>query len=71
MKKEIKTEFPITTVCKEDVDTAGFDTTNITEEQLKKIANNMEDMYLKDGFWHDLRVSAEKVGIPKKKKKSL
>lgn len=65
---EIKTEFPITTICKEDVETAGFDISNITEEQLKKIADNMEDMYLQDGFWHDLRVSAEKVGIPKKKK---
>lgn len=65
---EIKTEFPITTICKEDVETAGFDVSNITDEQLKKIADNMEDMYLKDGFWHDLRASAEKVGIPKKKK---
>ena len=65
---EIKTEFPITTICKEDVETAGFDISNITDEQLKKIADNMEDMYLQDGFWHDLRASAEKVGIPKKKK---
>ena len=65
---EIKTEFPITTICTEDVETAGFDISNITNEQLKKIADNMEDMYLRDGFWHDLRTSAEKIGIPKIKK---
>lgn len=65
---EIKTEFPITTICKEDVETAGFDVSNITEEQLQNIANDMEDMYLRDGFWHDLRTSAEEIGIPKKKK---
>lgn len=63
-----KTEFPITSVCKEDLDTAGFDISNITALQLTRIANLMENSYLENGFWHDLKEAAIRVGIPKKTK---
>jgi len=60
---------PITTVCLNDLDTAGYQIENVSEEDLAKIANLMEDSYLENGFWHDLRAAADKVGIPKKSKK--
>jgi len=61
-------EKSITTVSLQDLDAAGFDTTNVSEETVTRIAGMMEDSYLEDGYWHDLRAAANKLNIPKKKK---
>ena len=58
--------FPITSVAREDLETQGFDMSNITDEQMAAIADHMQDAYCVDAFWVELEVIAEDMGIPLK-----
>ncbi len=58
--------FPITSVAREDLKTQGFDTSNVTDEQMAEIADHMADAYCVDAFWVELEVIAEDMGIPLK-----
>ncbi len=60
--------FNITSVSREDLESRGFDTTNITDEQMERLAQKMCDDYLEQMFWISLDIIAEDIiGIPKKK----
>ena len=64
----MKEEFNITSVSREDLESRGFDTTNITDEQMERLAQKMCDGYLEQMFWISLDIIAEDIiGIPKKK----
>ena len=66
--EEINKEFEITSVTREDLESRGFDTTNITDEQMEELARKMCDDYLEQMFWISLDIIAEDIiGIPKKK----
>lgn len=66
--EEMNKEFEITSVTREDLESRGFDTTNITDEQMEKLARKMCDDYLEQMFWISLDIIAEDIiGIPKKK----
>src|SRR2546427_750585 len=56
--------FPITSVAREDLETQGFDTSDVTDEQMAEIADQMADAYCDDAFWVELEVIAEDMGIP-------
>ena len=58
--------FPITSVAREDLESRGFDTSNVTDEQMAEIADHMQDAYCDDAFWVELDVIAEDMGIPRK-----
>ena len=58
--------FPITSVAREDLETQGFDMSNITDEQMAAIADHMADAYCDGPFWVELEVIAEDMGIPLK-----
>ena len=61
-------EFNITSVTREDLESRGFDTTNITDAQMEELARKMCDDYLEQMFWISLDIIAEDIiGIPKKK----
>ena len=60
-------DYPITSVCREDLK-ENFDIKNIDESTMKKLASKMADAYCDDGFWIDLEIIAEHLGIPKLKK---
>ena len=61
-------EFKITSVTREDLEMRGFDTTNITDEQMERLAQKMCDDYLEQMFWISLDIIAEDIiGILKKK----
>lgn len=60
--------FNITSVSREDLESRGFDTTNITDAQMEELARKMCDDYLEQMFWISLDIIAEDIiGIPKKK----
>lgn len=59
--------YPITYLSKEDLEEMGFDTDKVNDETMKKIANKMTDIYLDNGFWEDMRLAAEQLGVPMKK----
>ena len=66
--EEMSKEFKITSVTREDLESRGFDTTNITDEQMEELARKMCDDYLEQMFWISLDIIAEDIiGIPKKK----
>ena len=66
--EEMNKEFKITSVTREDLESRGFDTTNITDEQMERLAQKMCDDYLEQMFWISLDIIAEDIiGIPKKK----
>lgn len=60
-------EFEITSVSREDLESRGFDTTNITDEQMEELARKMCDDYLEQMFWISLDIIAEDIMGFKKK----
>jgi hypothetical protein len=58
--------FPITSVAREDLESQGFDASIVTDEQMAEIADHMADAYCDDGFWVELAVIADDMGIPLK-----
>jgi len=69
--QQLKGELPhfhITSVHKDDLESQGFDVSNVTDEQMETIADKMADAYTgNDTYWIDLRVIAgEYAEIPLK-----
>lgn len=60
--------FPITSVCRADLESAGFDTKNVDDGTMLELASKMANAYCEDGFWIDLDILAEDLGIKKYKK---
>lgn len=58
--------FPITFICEEDLISRGFDTSNVDDATMKRLASKMADDYLEQMFWISLDTLAEAIGIPKK-----
>ena len=65
--EEMNKEFKITSVTREDLEMRGFDTTNITDEQMERLAQKMCDDYLEQMFWVSLDLIAEDIMGFKKK----
>lgn len=60
--------FTITSVCRDDLEEIGFDTTNVDEGTMSKLASKMADAYCEFAFWEDLEIIAEYLKIKKRKK---
>ena len=65
--EEMSKEFKITSVTREDLEMRGFDTTNITDAQMERLAQKMCDDYLEQMFWISLDIIAEDIMGFKKK----
>ena len=65
--EEMNKEFEITSVTREDLESRGFDTTNITDAQMERLAQKMCDDYLEQMFWISLDIIAEDIMGFKKK----
>jgi hypothetical protein len=57
--------FPITSVAREDLESQGFDASNVTDDQMAEIADKMQDAYCDDAFWVELDVIADDMDIPR------
>ena len=58
-------DFPITSVCRADLEQAGFDITKIDDSTMSELASKMANAYCDMGFWEDLEILAENLGIKK------
>lgn len=58
-------DFPITSVCRADLEEAGFDVTNVDDDDMKELASKMANAYCAMVFWMDLEILAEHLGIKK------
>lgn len=61
-------DFPITSVCRADLESAGFNTKNVDDGTMSELASKMADAYCDMGFWEDLDILAEHLKIKKHKK---
>lgn len=59
--------FPITSVCRADLETAGFDVAGVDDGTMSELASKMANGYCEFGFWEDLELASEYLGIKKKK----
>lgn len=60
-------DFPITSVCRADLESAGFNTKNVDDGTMSELASKMADAYCDMGFWEDLDILAEHLKIKKHK----
>lgn len=59
--------FPITSVHRSDIEGRGFDVSNVTDEQMERLADKMGGLYVEfGGFWEAMEDLAEAMGIPKR-----
>lgn len=58
--------FPITFITREDLESYGFDTTNLDKETMKQLAHNMENDFLDNSFFEMMERNALEMGIKKK-----
>lgn len=57
-------EFPITSVTREDLVSAGFPkpvVEQINDDAMRQIASAMEDVYCDHGYWEDLDLCTKRV----------
>ena len=59
--------FPITSVSRADLSGRGFNTARVSDATMTRLASKMADAYCEQGFWIDLDIIAEYLGIPKRK----
>ncbi len=57
--------FVITRVHRDDLAGRGFQTSKIDDATMERLASKMADAYLNNGFWVDLDIIAEDLGIPR------
>ena len=62
--------FQITSVHRNDLEEIGFSTDSVSDQAMNRLADKMADVYCEQGFWIDLEIIADAMGIPKKKKPS-
>ena len=61
MNQDKYKEFNITSVCRADLDSIGFNTEKITDEQMNEIASKMAEAYTESCFWIDAEIICEGV----------
>ena len=59
--------FPISFLHRDDIKHRGYDVSNIDNETMIHLADQMDDSYLEYGFWEDLDHACERLEIPKLK----
>lgn len=61
----LKDKFKITSVTREDLEDIGFDTSNVEDSTMEKLARRLSDDYCTNLFWCSLEIIAESLNIPK------
>lgn len=51
--------FPVSFVTRDDLEVSGYDTSNMTDSDMERLADKMGDAYCDDGYWIDLEIIAE------------
>ena len=59
-------EFPVITLMREDLEQKGFDTSNLGDEWMEKIASKVGDILLDSDYWDHLAWAAEYYKVPRK-----
>lgn len=62
---KLKYEFKITSVTREDLEDIGFNTSEVDDETMRKLASRLANDYCSNMFWDSLEIVAESLNIPK------
>ena len=65
----MKESFVISEVSREDLEELGFDTSEVSDETMERLASKLGDDYCEQLFWNSLDIIAECMEIPKKEPK--
>ena len=57
--------FPITSIHRSDLEDLGYDISGVDDAAMSRLARQMKDAYLEQGFWIDLPILADHLGIPR------
>ena len=60
--------FEITSLSEEDLLDLGYDTSELTNDDMRDLASKLADDYCENLFWTSLDIFAEDWGIPKLQK---
>lgn len=58
-------DFPITSVCRADLESAGFDVSAVDDATMKELAEQLADDFCDQLFWSSLDIIAASLGVPK------
>ncbi len=56
--------FVVTHVHRDDLEGAGFDVSDVDDDTMQEVACRLSEAYCDNGFWIDLPIIAEYLGIP-------
>ena len=62
----MKDSFVISEVSREDLEEVGFDTSEVSDETMERLARKLGDDYCEQLFWTSLKIIAEYMEIPKR-----
>lgn len=62
----IKESFNISRLSREDLEAVGFDTSEVDDATMERLASKLGDDYCEQLFWTSLEILAECMDIPKK-----
>jgi hypothetical protein len=65
----MKESFVVTRVSREDLEALGYDTSEVSDETMERLASKLGDDYCEQLFWISLDITAEYLEIPKKENK--
>ena len=63
-------DFPITSVCRADLESLGFETRAVDDGTMKELAGKLADDYCDQLFWGSLDVISRYLKIPKHAEKA-
>ena len=58
------TDFPITSVCRADLESIGYDASEV-DDATKELSEKLADDYCEQLFWSSLEIIADCLNIPK------
>ena len=64
----MKETFIVTQVSREDLEAIGYDTSEVSDDTMERLASKLGDDYCEQLFWTSLDIMAEYMEIPKRKK---
>lgn len=64
------TYFKISSVSREDLEHKGYDTSNVDDDTMRRLASKMGDDYVEQLFWIQIPILADYLGIPLKQKEN-
>ena len=55
--------FQVTSISRADLDALGYNTEDITDKQMERLARKMAEAYLEQLYWESLDILAECMGF--------